>query len=173
MAHQTTSSIVINAAPGAVMAVIADFDDYPSWAQGVKSAEVVDDGDDGRAREVHFELDASPIKKPFMGTVSWDGKIWAVEGKAGSKLERFRIALARTPGIVTRLFTDGEETEAVDERRRVGELMAERNAFAGESVRTSEVPLLPGHLGQIVEESGSPPRVARLACKLECLLGQV
>ena len=73
MAHQTTSSIVINAAPGAVMAVIADFDDYPSWAQGVKSAEVVDDGDDGRAREVHFELDASPIKDTYTLGYEWSG----------------------------------------------------------------------------------------------------
>jgi len=73
MADQTTSSIVINAAPGAVMAVIADFDDYPSWAQGVKSAEVVDDGDDGRAREVHFELDASPIKDTYTLGYEWSG----------------------------------------------------------------------------------------------------
>ena len=73
MAHQTTSSIVINAAPGAVMAVIADFDDYPSWAQGVKSAEVVADGNDGRARQVHFELDASPIKDTYTLGYEWSG----------------------------------------------------------------------------------------------------
>jgi ribosome-associated toxin RatA of RatAB toxin-antitoxin module len=73
MADQTTSSIVINAAPGEVMAVIADFDDYPSWAQGVKSAEVVADGDDGRAREVHFELDASPIKDTYTLGYEWSG----------------------------------------------------------------------------------------------------
>jgi ribosome-associated toxin RatA of RatAB toxin-antitoxin module len=73
MADQTTSSIVINAAPGEVMAVIADFDDYPSWAHGVKSAEVVADGDDGRAREVHFELDASPIKDTYTLGYEWSG----------------------------------------------------------------------------------------------------
>ena len=42
MAEQTTSSIVIKAEPTEIMAVIADFDAYPEWAQGVKSAEVVE-----------------------------------------------------------------------------------------------------------------------------------
>ena len=41
MAEQTTSSIVIDADPSAVMAVISDFESYPEWAQGVKKAEVV------------------------------------------------------------------------------------------------------------------------------------
>ncbi len=31
MAEQTTSSIVIDAAPADVMAVIADFPSYPAW----------------------------------------------------------------------------------------------------------------------------------------------
>jgi hypothetical protein len=65
MAEQTTSSIAIAAAPAEVMAVIADFDSYPEWAQGVKSADVVKPGTDGRAEEVHFELDASPIKDSY------------------------------------------------------------------------------------------------------------
>ena len=34
-------------------------------------------------------IDASPVKKPFMGTVSWDGKIWAVEGKEGPGQEAY------------------------------------------------------------------------------------
>ena len=38
MAEQTTSSIVIDAAPAEVMAVIADFAAYPEWAKGVKTA---------------------------------------------------------------------------------------------------------------------------------------
>ena len=60
MAEQTTSSILIDAAPAAVMGVIADFEAYPSWAQGVKKAEPVET--DERPEQVYFELDASPIK---------------------------------------------------------------------------------------------------------------
>ena len=36
MADRTESSIVIAAAPGAILDVIADFDRYPDWAGEVK-----------------------------------------------------------------------------------------------------------------------------------------
>ena len=85
MAEQTTSSIVIAAEPSAVMAVIADFDSYPQWAQGVKSADVVEDGAAGRPKQVHFELDASPIKDSYTLSYDWNGDesvYWTlVEGK--------------------------------------------------------------------------------------------
>ena len=83
MAEQTTSSIVIDAAPAAVMGVIADFEAYPSWAQGVKKAEPVDAGE--RPEQVYFELDASPIKDAYTLAYDWDGDrgvSWGlVEGK--------------------------------------------------------------------------------------------
>ena len=83
MAEQTTSSIVIDAAPAAVMGVIADFEAYPSWAQGVKKAEPVDAGK--RPEQVYFELDASPIKDAYTLAYDWDGDdgvSWSlVEGK--------------------------------------------------------------------------------------------
>jgi len=72
MAEQTTSSIAIAASPAAVMAVIADFDSYPRWAQGVKRTEVVQPGPDGRAKQVYFELDASPIKDQYTLSYDWD-----------------------------------------------------------------------------------------------------
>ena len=83
MAEQTTSSIVIDAAPAAVMGVIADFEAYPSWAQGVKKAEPVDAGK--RPEQVYFELDASPIKDAYTLAYDWKGDesvTWSlVEGK--------------------------------------------------------------------------------------------
>jgi ribosome-associated toxin RatA of RatAB toxin-antitoxin module len=85
MAEQTTSSIVIDAEPSAVMAVISDFDAYPVWAQGVKKAEVVEDGANGRPAQVYFELDASPIKDAYTLQYDWHGDEavrWTlVEGK--------------------------------------------------------------------------------------------
>lgn len=85
MAEQTTSSIVVNAAPAEVMAVIADFEAYPQWAQGMKKAEVVEPGPGGRAKQVYFELDASPIKDQYTLAYDWNGDRsvdWAlVEGK--------------------------------------------------------------------------------------------
>ena len=73
MAEQTTSSIVIDAPPSAVMAVIADFESYPTWAKGVTTAEVRVPGADGRAEQVFFELDVSPIKDEYTLVYDWDG----------------------------------------------------------------------------------------------------
>ncbi|MGZ4664502.1 MAG: SRPBCC family protein [Frankiaceae bacterium] len=73
MAEQTTSSIVIAADSSAIMGVIADFDAYPAWAQGVKTADVVEPGSNGRADQVYFELDASPIKDAYTLAYDWHG----------------------------------------------------------------------------------------------------
>jgi ribosome-associated toxin RatA of RatAB toxin-antitoxin module len=73
MAEQTTSSIVIAAAPAAVMDVIADFPAYPSWAKGMKRVEVVEPGSEGRAEQVHFVLDVSPIKDEYTLAYVWEG----------------------------------------------------------------------------------------------------
>jgi ribosome-associated toxin RatA of RatAB toxin-antitoxin module len=73
MADQTTSSIVIEAAPPAVMDVIADFAAYPSWAKGVKSATPLDAAGDGRAEQVRFVLDVPPIKDEYTLAYVWEG----------------------------------------------------------------------------------------------------
>lgn len=73
MAEQTTSSIVIDAAPAQVMDVIADFPAYPAWAQGMQQVEVVAEGAGGRADRVHFELEATPIKDSYTLGYDWDG----------------------------------------------------------------------------------------------------
>jgi ribosome-associated toxin RatA of RatAB toxin-antitoxin module len=85
MADQTTSSIVIEATPGRVMDVIADFPAYPSWAKGVKTVEVVSERADGRADQVFFTLDVAPIKDEYTLAYQWSGDeevTWTlVEGK--------------------------------------------------------------------------------------------
>ena len=85
MAEQTTSSIVVDAEPAKVMAVIADFGSYPEWAKGVQEATVVEQGADGRAERVFFRLDVSPIKDEYTLAYDWDADrevTWTlVEGK--------------------------------------------------------------------------------------------
>ena len=85
MADQTTSSIRIAAPAAAVMAVIADFEAYPAWATGVKRAEVIQEDAAGRAEQVYFALDASPIKDEYTLSYDWDddrGVTWTlVEGR--------------------------------------------------------------------------------------------
>jgi ribosome-associated toxin RatA of RatAB toxin-antitoxin module len=73
MADQTTSSIVIDAPPGAVMDVIADFPAYPTWATGVATADVVSEFADGRAEKVFFKFDVSPIKDEYTLVYVWSG----------------------------------------------------------------------------------------------------
>ena len=91
MAEQTSSSIVIDAPPAAVMDVIADFAAYPDWAKGVKQATVRAEGAGGRAQEVFFSLDVAPIKDEYTLAYEWDGDrevTWTlVEGKMLKAME--------------------------------------------------------------------------------------
>ncbi|HEY2167106.1 MAG TPA: SRPBCC family protein [Jatrophihabitantaceae bacterium] len=73
MADQSTQSIVVEAPAAAIMAVIADFPNYPTWAGSVKKAEVVEDGADGRARRVAFVLDAGVVRDQYELVYDWDG----------------------------------------------------------------------------------------------------
>lgn len=69
---KTASDIVIDADAARIMDVIADFDSYPSWATGVRSAEVTEAGAE-RPERVHFVLDASPIKDEYELAYTWQG----------------------------------------------------------------------------------------------------
>ena len=73
MAEQSTQSIVVEAPASDVMAVIADFPAYPEWVAAAKKVEVVEAGEDGRARQVHFVIDAGPIKDDYVLDYTWDG----------------------------------------------------------------------------------------------------
>ena len=73
MADQSTQSIVVDAPAADVMAVIADFPAYPQWVAAAKKVEVLDEGDGGRARRVHFVLDAGAVKDDYVLDYTWDG----------------------------------------------------------------------------------------------------
>jgi ribosome-associated toxin RatA of RatAB toxin-antitoxin module len=91
MADQTSSTIVIDAPPAEVMAVIADFPAYPEWAQGMRRAEVQESFDDGRAKDVLFEISEGPIKDTYTLTYDWHGDEsvdWTLrQGKMLKKLD--------------------------------------------------------------------------------------
>ncbi|MFC5906437.1 SRPBCC family protein [Streptacidiphilus monticola] len=73
MAEHTRSSTTIEAAPAAVMAVIADFEAYPAWTGEVKEVEVLARGADGRAENVRLVLDAGAIRDEHELSYTWDG----------------------------------------------------------------------------------------------------
>jgi ribosome-associated toxin RatA of RatAB toxin-antitoxin module len=72
MADQSTQSIVVDAPSSDVMAVIADFASYPEWVAAAKRVEVVEEGTGGRARQVHFVLDAGAVKDDYVLEYTWD-----------------------------------------------------------------------------------------------------
>jgi hypothetical protein len=73
MADQSTQAIDIAADQAAIMTVIADFDNYPNWAGSVKKAEVLEMGEDGRARRVEFTLSAGPVRDVYELRYEWTG----------------------------------------------------------------------------------------------------
>jgi len=73
MADQSTQSITVAAPPADVMAVIADFPSYPEWVAAAKQVDVLETGDDGRGRRVHFVLDAGTVKDDYVLDYTWEG----------------------------------------------------------------------------------------------------
>jgi ribosome-associated toxin RatA of RatAB toxin-antitoxin module len=73
MPEESTQSIVIDADPAQIMAVIADFENYPVWTGSVKKAQVLEVGPDGRGRRVAFSLDAGIIRDQYELAYVWTG----------------------------------------------------------------------------------------------------
>jgi hypothetical protein len=73
MPDQSTQSITINAPAAAVMAVIANFAEYSTWATSVKKADVLDTFPDGRAKHVAFAIDAAMARDTYELEYVWTG----------------------------------------------------------------------------------------------------
>ena len=73
MPDESTQSISIDADPADIMAVIADFANYPTWANSVKQADILETGEDGRARRVAFTLDAGIVRDQYELAYVWTG----------------------------------------------------------------------------------------------------
>jgi carbon monoxide dehydrogenase subunit G len=58
VAERTEGTIEIDGTPGEILAVILDFESYPEWVDGIRSAEVGGRDDLGRGTEVAFEFAA-------------------------------------------------------------------------------------------------------------------
>ena len=101
MAEQSTQSIVVDAPAADVMAVISDFPSYPQWVSAAKKVEVEETGDDGRARRVHFVLDAGAVKDDYVLEYDWDGDrqvTWNLVKGQMQKRQEGSYTLAETDG---------------------------------------------------------------------------
>ena len=84
MADVASSTITIDAAPGQVLAVIADIDRYPQWAGQIKSAQVVEQAADGKPRQARFVMDAGVLKDEYVLEYEWQpsGVSWQLVGSS-------------------------------------------------------------------------------------------
>lgn len=72
MADHTEQSIVVNADVADVMAVIADFDNYPQWVTAARSATVLEQDARGRGVRVRFVVDAGVLADTYELRYVWD-----------------------------------------------------------------------------------------------------
>jgi ribosome-associated toxin RatA of RatAB toxin-antitoxin module len=81
MAEQTTSTIIVNATPKAIMAVIADFEAYPEWADSMRETEVLATDEAGRPKQVRFKVDAGAISDEYTLNYVWSRNevTWTLE----------------------------------------------------------------------------------------------
>src|SRR3954447_51864 len=104
MADQSTQSIVIDAPAAEVMAVIADFPSYPTWVSAAKQVEVGETGAAGRARRVHFVLDAGAVKDDYVLDYTWAGARrvdWTLVQGQTQKKQDGSYVLAESGGATT------------------------------------------------------------------------
>lgn len=84
MADQASSSITIAAPAEKVIGVIADIPSYPEWTGQIKTAEVLEEGPDGKPQQAKFVMDAGVLKDEYTLAYDWrdDGVDWKLVGKS-------------------------------------------------------------------------------------------
>ena len=101
MATPSSQSITMAAEPAAIMDVIADFAAYPEWAGAVKSVDVTVPGENGRAQQVKFSMDAGLLKDTYELAYQWDddgiGVSWSLVSGQLQKSQQGSYKLVTTP----------------------------------------------------------------------------
>jgi carbon monoxide dehydrogenase subunit G len=110
MADTSTQSILIQAPPDRVAAVICDFPRYPEWADAMKQVEVVSEYDDGYAAQVRFLMDAGVMTDDYTLEYSYADDLSRIEWQlaAPSKTQKSQQGsydLRATDGGTTVTYT--------------------------------------------------------------------
>jgi ribosome-associated toxin RatA of RatAB toxin-antitoxin module len=108
VADHANESITVKADPASIMAVIADFAAYPDWAGPVKRIEILEEGPDGKAKQVRFHVEIMGLSDTYTNEYTWDGDRrvdWTmIEGKS-QKSQQGSYELAKD-GSATKLTYD-------------------------------------------------------------------
>ena len=97
MPGQTSSSVVVAAEPDAVMAVIANFDAYPSWVDSMERATVLS-ATDGRADEVEMVLAHPLFSDMYVLAYDWAPNRVSWHLVRGGRLTAMDGSYVLTPG---------------------------------------------------------------------------
>jgi ribosome-associated toxin RatA of RatAB toxin-antitoxin module len=92
MVDEATQQMVVGASPSRTWEVLTDFDDYPTWATDLKSADVVSHDDEGRPLEVD-------VRAAAMGR---------------STSYRLRYDYTEAPQVLAWKLVDGDITRKLD-----------------------------------------------------------
>src|SRR5579862_3691496 len=109
MESGTTATLTIAAPPATVLAVIADFGEYPHWASAIRSVETLARDGQDRATRVRFSLDAGLVRDSYVLAYDWEpgpGVSWQL-AEPGSMISAMTGAY--------RLAGSGQSTEVTYE----------------------------------------------------------
>jgi carbon monoxide dehydrogenase subunit G len=73
VADTSEASINVDASPAEIIAVIADFENYPQWAGSIRECTPIGRFDDGTGKEVRFVVDAGIVKDTYVNSYVWHG----------------------------------------------------------------------------------------------------
>jgi ribosome-associated toxin RatA of RatAB toxin-antitoxin module len=81
MADSSMQSIVIDATPAQIAAVICDFGAYPQWIPAMKRTDVLSQYEDGYAADVTFALDAGVVSDEYTVVYEYSEDLSHIEWK--------------------------------------------------------------------------------------------
>jgi carbon monoxide dehydrogenase subunit G len=86
VAERTEGTTEIEARPIQIVEAIADFESYPEWADGIRSAEVLERDDQGRGIRVAFEFSAMGFTASYTLAYEYDEHrvSWTTEEASGA-----------------------------------------------------------------------------------------
>ena len=71
MVQRTESSIIIDAPPPEVLAVVTDIEGYPGWAGGITAAGVVAADAQGRPLQARLTMSSGPVRDTLLVGYDW------------------------------------------------------------------------------------------------------
>lgn len=132
-------SLVIEAAPAVCFEAITDYETFPDWQTAVKSVDVLSRDDEGRGRDVRFNIDAAVRRVSYTlryayeppHLITWDyldGDVKSVDGeyvfedrRDGTTLATYSLAIdpgVWLPGPVKKMLADQVMKRSVEDLKR-------------------------------------------------------